>query len=70
MTENYGIEWAGPVPLDDDDVVRVDDVEDPLSDAEKTTLMQQITQPETLTEEWMIQTFTVDKVFVHAAAIQ
>ncbi len=69
ITDDYGIDWTGPVPVEDvDNVVRVDDLTDVLSDAEKATLMQQITQPDTLTEEWMIHSFSVAKLFVHAAA--
>ena len=38
------------------------------SDEECTTLRQQLTHSDTLTEEWMVHSFTVAKVFIHAAA--
>ncbi len=68
MTEDYGIDWTGPVSLDDDNTVVLDDLADVLSDTEKATLSDQIPQLTTLTEDWMIQSFTIAKVFVHEAA--
>ena len=56
------------MPIDDDDIVTVEELPDVLSAAEKAILQQQITHYDALTEEWMIQSFTTAKVFVHAAA--
>lgn len=56
------------MPLVDDDMVVVDSLADVLSDTEKATLSSQIPQPTTLTEDWLIQSFTVAKIFVHEAA--
>ena len=36
--ENLGIDWDGPVGLDEDSTVIVDDIECPLSQEEKTLL--------------------------------
>ncbi len=54
------------MPLDYQ-TVTVDDLPSILSDEERTTLSQQLTHSDTLTEEWMIHSFTVAKVFIHAA---
>ena len=69
--DHYGIDWAGPVVTDEDDsTVTVDDLPDFLSEPEKDTLRQHISDQGTctLTEESMIRSFTISKVFVHAAA--
>ena len=55
------------MPIDEDDIVTVEELPDVLSAAEKA-ILQQITHYDALTEEWMIQSFTTAKVFVHAAA--
>ena len=57
------------IPLEDDELhnVTIDDLPNLLSDEECATLRQQLTPCETLTEEWMVHSFTVAKVFVHAA---
>lgn len=67
VTEEYGIDWSGPVPLADDQTVMVDELPNILTHEERTTLSQQLTHSDTLTEEWMIHSYTVAKVFVHAA---
>ena len=68
FTDEYGIDWSGPASLDDDQTVTVDNLPSILSDEECTTLRQQLTHSDTLTEEWMVHSFTVAKVFIHAAA--
>ena len=68
--DQYGIDWAGPVPTDEDDnTVTVDDLPDILSETEKDILRQHISDQGTctLTEECMIRSFTIAKVFIHAA---
>ena len=66
IDHNYGIDCEGPVSVDGDSVVNVGDPTEILSLAQRSTLMQSITQQEALSEEWMLHTFTTAKVFVHS----
>lgn len=67
VIDEYGIDWSEPAPLEDEQTVTVDNLPNILSDEERATLRQQLTHSDTLTEEWMVHSFTVAKVFVHAA---
>lgn len=40
--DHYGIDWEGPSPHDDQEIVEVEDAVNPLEDADYTTLKQQI----------------------------
>ena len=52
------------MPLDDDaESVNVDDIQHHLSSSEKQTLRQLLPHSETLSEEWMINSFSVAKSF-------
>lgn len=66
IDDYYGADWDGPVPVDAEEV-RVASLSEFLSSAEKETLSQHLAHPEVLTEEMMIQNFTVAKTFVHSA---
>ena len=59
-----GIE--GPIPVSSDEsTVVLQDLPNVLSETQKRSLTEQIPQYETLSEEWMISSFTIAKVFVH-----
>ena len=65
---NYGIDWDGPVPVHDgneDDTVVVDDLPPLLSATQRQALTEQLPPSESLTEDWLISSFTTAKVFVH-----
>ena len=57
----------GPVPLDNNNTVVVDDLDDVLSSAERTGLQQQLDSIDTSFHEGMVSRYTVTKVLVHAA---
>ena len=59
------IDLGGPTPVDDDSTVVVDSLPPLLSQSQQQALMQEIPDCESLTEEWMINSFTIGKVFVH-----
>ena len=44
----YSTDWTGPVPIDEDDIVTVEELQDVLSAAEKAILQQQITHHDAL----------------------
>ena len=67
----YGIDWNGPVPVyndndDDDGAVVVDDLPPPLSATQQQALTDQLPPSESLTEDWMITTYTIANVISHA----
>ena len=62
----YGADWEGPVPdSDDESTVVLDDLPPLLSGSQQQALAQQIPVHESVTEEWMISSFTIAKTFVH-----
>lgn len=64
---NYDIDFEGPVPLDDDEhSVVVQELPHLLSEEERTTLRQQISQPDSTTGEWMVQSYAVTRSIIHA----
>ena len=64
---NYGIDYEGPVPLDDDeDNVVVQELPHFLSEEERTTLKQQIAQPDSITDEWLVQSYAITRSIIHA----
>ncbi len=65
--EWYGADWEGPVGIGtgDDDTVVVDNLPPMLSDDDQQTLRGQIPPFSTLTDEWMISSFTIAKVYVY-----
>ena len=54
--QEFGIDFEGPVPLDEDEnAVVVEELPHFLSQEEMTTLRQHISQPASMNDEWMIQ---------------
>ncbi len=62
--EWYGANWEGPVGIgaSDDDTVNLPPM---LSDDQQQTLRGQISPFSTLTDEWMISSFNIAKVYVY-----
>ena len=59
------MDWEGPVPLDDDaESVQVQRLLEYLSSSEKDSLRQMLPHSESLSEEWMINCYSVAKVFI------
>ena len=62
----YGTDWEGPVPdSDNESTVIVDNLPPLLSVSQQQDLSQQIPACDSLTEEWMISSYTIAKRFVH-----
>lgn len=64
----YGTDWDGSVPVcNDGDTVIVDDLPSLLSPAQQQALMDQLPDRDSgsLTEDWMITSYTMAKTFVH-----
>ena len=61
------MDWEGPVSLGDDNTVVVEDPPRVLSEEGRDLLRQEIGQADVVTEDWMIESFTVAKVFIHEA---
>ena len=61
------MDWSGPVPVHEDGSVVVDDLPPMLSDAQCQVLSDQLptNDNESLTEDRMITSYTIAKVFVH-----
>jgi len=66
---DYGIDYEGPVPLDnDEDEIVVPDLPHLLSEPERALLRQQLVEPSTLTHDqaWMIQNYVVARTVVYS----
>lgn len=62
----YGTDWEGPVPLQDDEAtVSVEELPELLSEVQRSTLRDLIPHQDQLTDDWMINSFSVAKLFVH-----
>lgn len=63
----YGIDWNGSVAVrdDSDGTVVVDDLPPLLSATQRQALSDQLPQNDSLTEDFMITSFTIAKLFVH-----
>ena len=59
VPDDYGTDWEGPVPIDDDNTVHINDLPNFLSDEEKAILLQQLLPLETLNEERLLHNFTI-----------
>jgi hypothetical protein len=70
IDDNYGVDWDGPLPFGDDNIVNLDNPRDVLSDSQRNMLIQQLRIPhhDVLTEESMIHCYTIAKVFVRVVA--
>ena len=65
----YGIDWDGPVPLNDEGTVTVAELPYYLTDEERETLSHVTTHPE-LTQETMIESFTIAKIYIASVTNQ
>ena len=65
--DEYGIDFTGPIPLDGDEMVVVDELGDILSSAQKAALRQQLDSVDSSSHEGIISRFTIAKGFVHEA---
>lgn len=63
----YGADWDGPVPTDDDaNRVVVENLPPLLSPTQQRALTDLLpSNTPTLSEHWMIDTYTIAKTFVH-----
>ena len=62
----YGTDWEGPVPLQDDEAtVSVEELPELLSEVQQSTLRDLIPYQDQLSDDWMIHSFSVAKLFVH-----
>ena len=65
--QDFGIDFEGPVPLDEDEnAVVVEELPQFLSQEEMTTLRQHIPQPDSVNEEWMIQSYAITRSVIHS----
>ena len=62
---SYGIDVEGPVPLDDESTIVVDELPNVLSEEERAMLRRHIVQPDSLSAEWMIENYSVTRYVVH-----
>ena len=63
----YGTDLSGPVSVDNEEGVVVQEVPNVLSEEEISLLKQQFVQPDMVKEEIMLQNYMVAKSFVHSA---
>ena len=63
----YGTDLSGPVSVDNEEGVVVQEVPNVLSE-EISLLKQQFVQPDMVKEEIMLQNYMVAKSFVHSAS--
>ncbi len=64
--EDYGIDIDGPVPIDNDNTVIVeDDVDNKLSAGQKAILKQELRSMDNSSQEGLMTMYTVAKLFVH-----
>ena len=61
------MDCEGPVSLDDDNTVVVEDPPHVLNEEGSDILRQEIGQADVVTEDWMMQSFIIAKVFIHEA---
>ena len=63
---DYGTVREGPVPLQDDEAtVSVEELPELLSEVERSTARDLILHQDHFTDDWMIHSFSVAKLFVH-----
>ena len=64
--DTFGVDWEGPVPLDDDSTVTVEELEDILSDDQKQQLQGMLSPlSNSVFSEGMLAQFLLAKSFVH-----
>ncbi len=63
--EDYGIDIDGPVPIDNDNTVIVEDVDNKLSAGQKAILKQELRSMDNSSQEGLMTMYTVAKLFVH-----
>lgn len=61
----YGVDWDGPIPTSDESTVQVDNLPSVLTSDQQDYLRSQIPPYTNLTDEWMIDSFTLAKVYIH-----
>ena len=65
--QDFGIDFEGPVPLDEDEnPVVVEELPQFLSQEEMITLRQNIPQPDSVNDEWMIQNYAIARSIIHS----
>ena len=65
--QDFGIDFEGPVPLDEDEnPVVVEELPQLLSQEEMITLRQNIPQPDNVNDEWMIQNYAITRSIIHS----
>ena len=65
--DNSGVDWEGPIPLDDDNTVTVEELEDLLSDTQKQHLKESLAPllGSIFSQESMLAQFLLAKSYVH-----
>ena len=65
--DNFGVDWEGPIPLDEDNTVTVEELEDLLSDTQKQHLKESLAPllGSTFSQESMLAQFLLAKSYVH-----
>ena len=65
--DDYGVDWEGPVPIDDEDTVTVEELADMLSDIQKDELRGQLDALDSHSSSQldMLRHYTVAKSYVH-----
>lgn len=65
--QDFGIDFEGPVPLDEDEnPVVVEELPQFLSQEEMITLRQNIPQPDSVNDEWIIQNYAITRSIIHS----
>ena len=65
--DSFGVDWEGLIPLDDDNTVTVEELEDLLSDTQKQHLKESLAPllGSTFSQESMMAQFLLAKSYVH-----
>ena len=65
--DSFGVDWEGPIPLDDDNTVTVEELEDLLSDTQKQHLKESLAplSGSTFSQESMLAQFLLAKSYVY-----
>ena len=70
QTQDLGIDWNGPVPIDTDDntTVVVDEIESPLNEADERALLAHLDALEVNSEDGWRSQFLFTKAFLNSSS--
>ncbi len=63
--EDYGIDIDGPVPMNGDNTVIVEDLDSKLSAGQRTVLEHELKSMDNSSQEGLMTMYTIAKLFVH-----